>query len=128
MSTATDSGLLDLQTLTPLHYVGILLAAITGVIHLRLGVGFAPSPLGLSFLFAGVVFLVASAAILANYRRRLLYGLGIPFTAGQIVIWYGVNFAAGPKSFPADVGTFGWIDKVAQVLLVVVLIALLRQD
>jgi hypothetical protein len=128
MSTATDSGLFDLQTLTPLHYAGILLAAISGVIHLRLGVGFAPSPLGISFLFAGVVFLVASAAILANYRRRLLYGLGIPFTAGQIVIWYGVNFAAGPKSFPADVGTLGAIDKIAQVLLIVVLVALLRQD
>ncbi|GGJ09912.1 hypothetical protein GCM10008995_19790 [Halobellus salinus] len=128
MSTATDSGLFDLQTLTPLHYVGILLAAITGVIHLLLGVRFAPSSLGLSFLFAGVVFLVASAAILANYRRRLLYGLGVPFTAGQIVIWYGVNFAAGARSFPADVGTFGWVDKAAQVLLIVVLIALLRQD
>jgi len=128
MSTATDSGLFDLETLTPLHYLGVLLAAITGVIHLRLGVGFAPSPLGISFLFAGVVFLVASAAILANYRRRLLYGLGIPFTAGQIVLWYGINFAGGGKSFPADVGTIGWIDKVSQVLLVVVLIVLLRQD
>lgn len=128
MSTATDSGLVDLRTLTPLHYAGILLAVISGVIHLRLGVGFAPSPLGLSFLFAGVVFLVASAAILANYRRRLLYGLGIPFTAGQIVIWYGANFAAGSKSFPADVGTLGWIDKISQVLLIVVLVALLRRD
>ena len=44
------------------------------------------------------------------------------------MIWYGLNFAAGAKSFPADVGTVGWIDKVAQVLLIVVLIALLRQD
>lgn len=128
MSTATDSGLFDLQTLTPLHYLGILFALVSGVIHLRLGVGFAPSPLGLSFLFAGVVFLVASAAILANYRRRLLYGLGIPFTAGQIVLWYVFNFAGGGKSFPADVGTLGAIDKIAQVLLVVVLIALLRRE
>ena len=127
MSTATDSGLLDLQTLTPLHYLGILLAAISGVIHLRLGVGFAPSPLGIAFLFAGVGFLAATAAILANYRRRLLYGLGIPFTAGQLVLWYVINFAAGPKSFPADVGTLGWVDKVAQVILIVVLVALLRR-
>jgi len=128
MSTATDSGLFDLQTLTPLHYLGILLAAISGVIHLRLGAGFAPSPLGISFLFAGVVFLVASAAILANYRRRLLYGLGIPFTAGQIVIWYLYNFAFGQYSFPADVGTFGWIDKASQVLLIVVLFVLLQRS
>lgn len=128
MSTATDSGLFDRQTLTPLHYLGILLAAISGVIHLRLGVGFAPSPLGLSFLFAGVVFLAASAAILADYRRRALYGLGIPFTAGQIVLWYLINFAGGAKSFPADVGTLGWVDKVSQVLLIVVLVALLRRN
>jgi hypothetical protein len=128
MSTATDSGLFDLETLTPLHYLGILLAAITGVIHLQLGVGFAPSGLGISFLFAGVVFLAASAAILANYRRRLLYGLGLPFTAGQIVLWYGLNFVAGPKSFPADVGTLGAVDKIAQVSLIVVLAVLLSQD
>jgi hypothetical protein len=127
MSTATDSGLVDLQTLTPLHYLGILLAAISGVIHLRLGIGFAPSPLGIAFLFAGVVFLVASTAILADYRRRLLYGLGIPFTAGQIVLWYVVNFAGGSKSFPADVGTLGAVDKVAQVLLIAVLVVLLRR-
>jgi hypothetical protein len=127
MSTATDSRLVDLQTLTPLHYLGILLAAISGVIHLRLGIGFAPSPLGIAFLFAGVVFLVASAAILADYRRRLLYGLGIPFTAGQIVLWYVVNFAGGSKSFPADVGTLGAVDKVAQVLLIAVLVVLLRR-
>jgi len=128
MSTATDSGLIDLQTLTPLHYLGILLAAISGVIHLRLGAGFAPSPLGIAFLFAGVVFVVAVAAILANYRRRLLYGLGVPFTGGQIVIWYVYNFAMGQYSFPADVGALGWIDKVSQVLLIVVLVVLLRRD
>jgi hypothetical protein len=128
MSTATNSGLIDRQTLTPLHYLGILLAVVTGVIHLQLGVGFISSPLGISFLFAGIVFVLASAAILANYRRRLLYGLGIPFTAGQIVIWYVFNFAMGPQSFPADVGTLATIDKVAQVLLVVVLIALLQRE
>lgn len=128
MSTATDSGLFDLETLTPLHYLGILLAAITGVIHLQLGVGFAPSGLGISFLFAGVVFLAASAAILANYRRRLLYGLGIPFTAGQIVLWYLINFVFGTYSFPADIGVYGAVDKVAQIALIAVLAVLLSRE
>jgi len=113
--------------LGPLHYAGVLLAVVTGLIHLRLGVGFAPSPLGLSFLFAGVVFLAAGAAVVANYRRGLLYRLGIPFTAGQIVLWYYLNFAAGTKAFPADVGTLGAVDKVAQVALLVVLALLLRE-
>ena len=127
MSTATDTGFVDSGALGPLHYAGVLLAVVTGVIHLRLGVGFAPSPLGLSFLFAGVVFLAAGAAVVANYRRGLLYRLGIPFTAGQIVLWYYVNFAAGTKTFPADVGTLGAVDKVAQVVLLVVLALLLRK-
>ena len=128
MSTTTDSSPIDLQTLTPLHYLGILLAVVSGVVHLKLGVGFISSPLGVSFLFAGVVFFLASAAILANYRRRLLYGLGIPFTAGQLALWYVLNFVMGPKSFPADVGTLGTVDKVAQVLLIVVLAALLQRE
>jgi len=128
MSTAAEPSVLDTDSLEPLHYLGILLAVVSGVIHLRLGVGFAPSPLGLSFLFAGVVFLAASVGIVANVRRRLLYRLGVPFTAGQIVIWYALNFAAGPKSFPADVGTLGAVDKLAQVLLVAVLVVLVQRE
>lgn len=128
MSTATESGSIDPKTLTPLHYAGVLLAVISGLIHLRLGASFAPGPLGLSFLFAGVVFLAASAAVVVDYRRPLLYQLGIPFTAGQVVLWYYVNFVAGPKSFPGDVGTLGGIDKLAQVLFLLVLVLLLRRE
>jgi hypothetical protein len=128
MSTATESGPIDPKTLTPLHYAGVVLAVVSGLIHLRLGVSFAPSPLGLSFLFAGVVFVAASVAVVADYRRRLLYRLGVPFTAGQIVLWYYANFVAGPKSFPGDVGTIGAVDKIAQVLFLVVLAGLLRRE
>jgi hypothetical protein len=127
MSTATESGFVDLDAMGPLHYAGVLLAVVSGVIHLRLGVGFAPSPLGLSFLFAGVVFLAAGAGVVADYRRPLLYRLGIPFTAGQIGLWYYLNFAVGAKAFPADVGTLGAVDKVSQLLLLVVLVLLLRR-
>jgi hypothetical protein len=126
MSVTTESGSIDSDALGPLHYAGVVLAIVSGLIHLRLGVSFAPEPLGLSFLFAGVVFLLASAAIVLDYRRRPLYWLGLPFTAGQIVLWYYFNFAAGPKSFPADVGTLGAVDKVAQLLLLVVLAFLIR--
>ncbi|MFC7249451.1 hypothetical protein ACFQJ5_06325 [Halomicroarcula sp. GCM10025324] len=128
MSTATESGSMNLEGLEPLHYLGIVLAALSGVIHLWLGISFVPSPLGFSFLFAGVVFLLASVGVATNYRRGLLYRLGIPFTAGQIVIWYVLNFAAGPKSFPADVGALGAVDKLAQVGLLVVLVLLLMRE
>lgn len=127
MSTGTRSHSVDVEGLEPTHYLGIALALLSGVIHLFLGVSYAPSPLGISFLVAGVGFVAGAAGVLLQYRRQLLYRLGIPFTAGQIVLWYVVNFYAGTKSFPADVGAIGAVDKVAQVALVLVLLRLLRE-
>jgi hypothetical protein len=115
--------------LTSLHWVGVVLALLTGVIHLFLGVNFISSPLGISFLLAGLGFVGAVVLLLMDYRRRLLYAVGVPYTAIQIVLWYYFNFAANPqKSFPADVGTIGWVDKLAQLVLIVVLVVLYRQE
>lgn len=126
MSTDTGGLSIDTESLGGLAYVGLIAAIISGLIHLRLGVGFIDSPLGISFLLAGLGFLGAVGLVLVNYRRRTVYAVGIPFTAIQIVLWYYVNFAAGDKVFPADVGTLGAIDKVAQLVLIGVLVALLR--
>jgi hypothetical protein len=120
MATATESGLsLRTESLTALHWAGVVLAAVTGVIHVFLGVSFIDSPLGWSFLVAGVGFFGGIVALLVDYRRRLVYLLGIPFTAGQIVIWYVLN--------APDFGTPGIVDKVVQVLFIVVLVVLYRQ-
>jgi hypothetical protein len=125
-SVETESSALETESLSPTHWVGIAAAAVSGLVHLRLGVSFAPSGLGISFLLAGVAFLVAAVLVLVDYRRRTVYAVGVPFVLVQIVAWYYLNFAAGSKSFPADVGTLGAVDKVAQVILVAVLVALLR--
>ena len=120
MATATESGLsLRTESLTALHWAGVILAAVTGVIHVFLGVSFIDSPLGWSFLIAGAGFFGGIVALLVDYRRRLVYLLGIPFTAGQIVIWYVLN--------APDFGTPGIVDKVVQVLFIVVLVVLYRQ-
>ena len=116
----SNSGAVSTGSLTGLHWAGIVLAAITGVIHLWLGVNFAPEPLGISFLVAGVGFLGAIVAILVDYRRQLLYLLGIPFTAGQIVAWAALN---APDFSPPGIA-----DKIVQVLLIVVLVVLYRQS
>jgi hypothetical protein len=127
MATADTSGLaVRTESLEGLHWVGIAAALVSGVIHLFLGVSFAPEPLGISFLLAGLGFLGAVALVLLDYRRRTVYAVGIPYTLAQIVLWYVINFANGPKSFPADVGTLGAVDKVVQVVLIGVLVALLR--
>lgn len=127
MSTDTGGLSLDTESLSGLAYVGIIAAIISAVIHIQLGVGFIDSPLGISFILAGLGFVGAVALVLVNYRRRTVYAVGIPFTAVQIVLWYVFNFASGNKAFPADVGTLGAIDKLAQVVLIVVLIVLLRE-
>lgn len=121
------SSRIETASLTGLHWVAIVLALVSGVIHLILGVNFSPEPLGIAFLLAGLGFLGAVTLMLINYRRRLLYAVGIPYTAIQIVLWYYLNFAAGPKSFPSEIGTMGAVDKIAQVVLIVVLIVLYRR-
>jgi hypothetical protein len=106
--------------------VGILAALVSAAVHLLLGVRMLPSGMGISFVLAGLGFLGAIVLVLFDYRRRAVYAVGVPFTLVQIVLWYYLNFAAGPKSFPADVGALGAVDKVAQVVLIAVLVALLR--
>ncbi|UWG48382.1 putative membrane protein [Halanaeroarchaeum sp. HSR-CO] len=117
----TDSGTsIRTESLTGLHWLAIGLALVTGVIHLVLGVSFVSDPMGWSFLFAGVVFFAAIVAVLYDYRRRLIYLLGIPFTGGQIVAWYLVN---APDFSPLGIG-----DKVVQVVLIVVLALLYTRE
>ena len=129
MATAETQGLsLRTASLGGLEWTGIVAALVSAVIHIRLGVGFAPSPLGISFILAGLGFLGAIALVLVDYRRQAVYAVGIPFTLVQIVAWYYLNFVAGPKSFPGDIGTLGGIDKIAQVVLLAVLVVLLRQQ
>src|SRR6056297_3651546 len=108
MGTARQQGLsVRMDSLSGLHWVGIVAAVVTAAIHLLLGVRLLPSGLGISFVLAGLGFLGAVALVLVDYRRRAVYAIGIPFTVAQIGLWYYLNFAAGPKSFPADVGALG---------------------
>ncbi|MFC6939174.1 hypothetical protein ACFQE8_04250 [Salinirubellus sp. GCM10025818] len=119
-STSRGTGLaLATESMTLLHWAGVVLAVVTGVLHLVLGVSFGLSGFGISFVVAGLGFLVGAAAVLVDYRRRLVYLLGIPFTLGQIVIWYFVN--------APDFSPLGIFDKVVQVAFVVVLVVLYRR-
>jgi hypothetical protein len=126
-TTETRQSAIDIGSLSGLHWVGIVAALVTALVHIRLGVGGLPLPLRISFLLAGFGFLGAIVLVLLDYRRRTVYAVGIPFTLVQIVLWYVLNFTGGGKSFPADVGTLGAVDKVAQVVLIAVLIVLLRR-
>lgn len=127
MPTNKNDGVrLRTESLGGVHWIGILAALVTAAIHLFLGVRMVPSGMGISFVLAGLGFLGAVALVLIAYRRRTVYAVGIPFVLTQIVLWFVINFATGPKSFPADIGTLGAIDKIAQLVLLAVLVALLR--
>jgi hypothetical protein len=133
MGTAQRASGIQVESFTGLHWIGILAAVVSGVVHLFLGYqGFVGSyisrNLGIAFLLAGLGFLGAVALVLLDVRRRAVYAVGIPFTAVQTVLWYYLNFAAAQRSFPGDVGPIGAVDKLAQLLLIVVLVALLRRD
>ena len=116
----TDASTLDLGSLTPLHWVAIAAALVTAGVHLVLGVqigGF----FGTMFLIATVGFLAGIAAVLVGWRRRLVYLVGIPYTAGQIVWWYAANDVP-------PIPTSHLIDKVAQVVFIVALVALYLRE
>ncbi|PSQ04595.1 hypothetical protein BRC97_10960 [Halobacteriales archaeon QS_6_71_20] len=110
--------------MTGLHWLGVALAGVTAVVHLWLAYAFVTGATGLAvgFLVAGVGFLAGAAAVLVDYRRRLFYALGIPFTLGQIGIWVAVT---PPGEYLSPVAV---TDKLAQVVLVVVLVVLLRRS
>lgn len=98
----------DTTTVSLAHWLAAALAVVSGTLHVFLYVteGFP------GFLVAGLVFYAAAVAVLLNLYRRLLYVLGIPFTAGQIVLWV----AQGMPSM--DIAL---IDKPVQLLLIVLL-------
>ena len=124
-SATREEGLaLALESMESLHWIGVGLAAITGVIHFVLAALFIPEGLGIAFLVAGLGFSAGIAAIVLDYRRRLFYLLGIPFTLGQIVLWYVAN---ADKINAGNPGALDIVDKVAQVLFVVVLVVLYRR-
>jgi hypothetical protein len=134
MATQTSRGPeLRTETLGGLHWAAIGAAAVTAVIHLFLGVtgllGGGPigPGLGASFLLAGLGFVGAIALVLVDYRRRLLYAVGIPFTGIQIVLWYYLNYAVGPRSLP-QIGPIDAVDKLAQVVLIALLVVLYRRE
>lgn len=110
---------IDIGSLTVLQWVAVGLAVITGVIHLALGVMFFPGTQPIAFLLAGLGFFGAVVLFLRGYHRRLLYLVGIPFVALQVVLYLLINQRADPAISPVE-----GIDKTVQILLIIVLIVL----
>jgi hypothetical protein len=104
-----NSGYLKTGSISGLGWLAVVLVLVTGVLHIYSGVIEARIPV----LLAGVGFLGAITLYLADYRRRLLYLLGIGYTAIQIPIWFVVK--AGEYT------VIGYVDKAVQIVLILVL-------
>ena len=117
---SSTSLALETESLTPLHWLAIAAALVTATVHLVLGVS-AGGTFGVLFLIATVGFLAGVGAVLVGWRRRLIYLLGIPYTAGQIVLWYLLNDVP-------PIPTSHAIDKIAQVVLIAALVVLYRRE
>jgi hypothetical protein len=64
---------------------------------------------------AGVGYAGALVLFFLNYRRRLLYLIGIPYTAVQFPLWIVAK---------SEYGMVDYIDKAIQVILILVLLYL----
>ncbi|UHQ99258.1 hypothetical protein HYG81_25825 (plasmid) [Natrinema zhouii] len=105
----------QLLSLTPLYLIGLLLAAITGVVHLWLGIE-KGSP---ALFIAGIGFAIGIIAVVVDIRRQTIVRLGIPFTAVQAVYYLATHF-----------DQITWVsatDKLVQVGLIAVLIVIDRR-
>ncbi|OYR47137.1 hypothetical protein DJ74_13350 [Halorubrum sp. Ea8] len=98
-------------SLTRLQWVAIALAAITGVLHVYAGVVEGRAPVAL----AGVGYAGSIALFSLDYRRRLLYLIGIPYTAVQFPLWIVAK---------SEYGAIDYVDKAVQVVLILTLIYL----
>ena len=101
-TTEARQSAVDIGSLNGLHWVGIVAALVSAAVHLLLGVRMFPSPMGISFVLAGLGFVGGVVLLAIDYRRRAVYAVGIGFTLVQIGLWYVINFPGGGKSFGSD--------------------------
>lgn len=97
--------------LTRLQWLAVVLIVVTGVLHVYAGVVEGRIPVAL----AGVGYAGALVLFFLDYRRRLLYLLGIPYTAVQFPLWIVAK---------SEYGMVDYVDKAVQVVLILVLIYL----
>lgn len=118
---------LNAGSLSGLEWLGLLFAAVSGAVHLVIGVGMLPSPLAVSFVLAGLGFAGAIALILLDRRRRLVYAAGVPFVGLQIGLWAVLNGVLNGTLIVA-IDAIQVVDKVAQVGLVALCLYFLVGD
>ena len=108
---AQNKSASQLGSLTQIQWIAIALVVVTGALHIYAGIVEGRAPVAL----AGVGYAGALVLFLLSYRRRLLYLVGIPYTAVQFPLWIAAK---------SEYGMIDYVDKAVQVVLILVLIYL----
>ena len=122
MSTETDIRP-NRASMGTLDWIGCVLAVLLGVVYLYLGFGDFPETLGIAFVLAGVGYFGAVVLALIDYRRRLVYRMGIGYNALLFVLYFVINGIDVSEL----IGLAG-IVKLAQAVFVVLLGALIGRN
>lgn len=109
--SAQNNSASRIGSLTQLQWLAVALVVVTGVLHVYAGIVEGRIPVAL----AGVGYAGALVLFFLDYRRRLLYLIGIPYTAVQVPLWIVAK---------SEYGMIDYVDKAVQVALIVVLIYL----
>lgn len=95
-------------SLASVQWLAVSLVVVTGVLHVYAGFVEGRIPVAIAgFGYAGALVL-----FFVGYRRRLLYLIGVPYTAVQIPIWLVAK---------SEYGVVDYVDKATQVVLILVL-------
>lgn len=121
MNTETPTAEYGTAGLLSLDYVVIILATISGVIHLYEGYeDLGEGVIGILFILAGIGFFAWIALLVIGFRLRVLYPVGFVFTAIQFVLYFVLNW-------PEIYESLGLIDKAVQLALMIVLLLVYRR-
>ena len=119
MATATGTRL-ERDTMATLDWIGVGLAVLLGIAYIPTALGALPSVFGIAFLLAGLGYFGAVVLVLAAYRRRQVYAVGIGYNALLVVLYFLLN----PDPASGLVGLAGAV-KLGQVLFAALLGVLL---
>jgi len=104
-----------IESLTQLQWLAVALVVVTGVLHVYAGLVEGRIPVAV----AGVGYAGAVVLFLFDYRRRLLYLVGVPYTAVQFPLWIVAK---------SEYGMVDYVDKAVQVILILVLVYLYQNN
>ena len=96
-------------TIGPVHLVGALLALFTAAVHLYLFLHHG----NVIMLLAGLGFVGGVVLLFTGIAQQYLYVGGIVYTLAQLLLWVNAEMP--------HLGSFGLLDKIAQVALIAVL-------